>query len=370
MINWWMDRGIDGFRIDAISHMRKEPGLADMPNPDNLEFVPSYDKHMNVPGIQDYLNDICKNTFVNYDIMTVGEANGVDAANAEEWVGAERKKLNMIIQFEHVGLWDTNPEKRIDLNKVKDVFTRWQKGLEGRGWNALFVENHDVPRIVSKWGDVKNYWQESSTAIATMYFMMQGTPFIYQGQEIGMTNSVWNGPEDFNDVSAKNTFAIKRKAGVSDAEITAELSPATRDNARTPMQWSGNNNAGFTTGKPWLKVNPNFTTVNVAQQMEDKKSILNYYKAMIKLRKSDLMWVYGNYDLLLADHPQIYAYTRTFQNRKAVIITNISDKAVEYSEPSLQLNSENLLLANYEVAAHGTTTQIELRPYEARIYGI
>lgn len=370
MINWWLDKGIDGFRIDAISHMRKEPGLADMPNPKNLDYVPSYDKHMNVPGIHEYINDLCKNTFVKYDIMTVGEANGVSSHDAEEWVGPTRKKFNMVIQFEHVGLWDTNPEKRIDLNKVKEVFTRWQKGLEGRGWNALFVENHDVPRIVSKWGDIKNYWRESSTAIAAMYFMMQGTPFIYQGQEIGMTNSIWNGPEDFNDVSAKNTFAIKRKQGISDAAITAELSPATRDNARTPMQWSPQPNAGFTTGKPWLKMNPNFPQINVEAQANDKKSVLNFYKSLIRLRKSDPLWIHGLYDLILPNNDQIYAYTRTYEGRKAVVIANISSKTANYSEPSLKLSSEKLLLSNYEVDSHGPISQFDLRPYESRIYSM
>jgi alpha-glucosidase len=370
MINWWLDKGIDGFRVDAISHMRKVPGLPDLPNPEKLEYVPSYDMHMNVPGIHEYINDLCKNTFVKYDIMTVGEANGVSSQDAEEWVGPTRKKFNMVIQFEHVGLWDTNPEKRIDLIKVKDVFSRWQKGLEGRGWNALFVENHDVPRIVSKWGDVKNYWRESSTAIATMYFMMQGTPFIYQGQEIGMTNSVWNGPEDFNDVSAKNTFAIKRKHGISDAEITAELSPATRDNARTPMQWSAEPNAGFTTGKPWLKMNPNFPQINVEAQATDKKSVFNFYKSLIALRKSDLLWIHGLYDLILPNDTQIYAYTRTFEGRKTVVIANISDKPATYSEPSLLLKSESLLLANEEVAPHTALTSFALRPYEARIYAV
>lgn len=370
MINWWLDKGIDGFRIDAISHARKEPGLADMPNPQNLEYVPSYDKHMNVPGIHDYLDDLCSKTMSKYDIMTVAEANGVTSRDAELWVGPTRNKFNMVIQFEHVGLWDANPEKRIDLIKVKDVFTRWQKGLEGRGWNALFVENHDVPRIVSKWGDVKNYWRESSTAIAAMYFMMQGTPFIYQGQEIGMTNSVWTGLEDFNDVSAKNIFAIKRKQGISDAAIAAELAPATRDNARTPMQWNSQANAGFTTGKPWLKTNPNFAQINVEAQANDKNSVLNFYKNLIKIRKNDPLWIHGLYDLILADDTQIYAYTRTHEGRKAVVIANISGKPAKYSEPSLELKSENLLLANQEVANHAAITSFELRPYEARIYSI
>ncbi|UOF01262.1 glycoside hydrolase family 13 protein [Bdellovibrio reynosensis] len=368
MINWWMDKGIDGFRIDAISHMKKEPGLADMPNPQNLEYVPSYDKHMNVPGIMEYLTDICKNTFVKYDIMTVGEANGVSTKDAYQWVGEDQKKLNMIIQFEHVGLWDTNPEKRIDLSKVKEVFTRWQKGLENRGWNALFVENHDVPRIISKWGDVGTFWKESATSIATMYFMMQGTPFIYQGQEIGMTNTVFGGPEDFNDVSAKNTFTIKRKQGVSDAAITAELTPLSRDNARTPMQWNGETNAGFTTGKPWLKVNPNFAKINVQSQIEDQSSIFQFYKKLIQLRKDNPVFIYGSYDLLMAEDPQVYAYTRSYQGKKMLVISNLSNKSAFFKESGMELNGDNLLLANHPVPKHGILQIIELKPFESRIY--
>ncbi|WP_413612506.1 glycoside hydrolase family 13 protein [Bdellovibrio sp. HCB-110] len=368
MIRWWLDKGIDGFRIDAISHTKKEPGLADMPNPQGLEYVPSYDKHMNVPGIQEYITDLCKNTFVHYDIMTTGEANGVSAENATEWVGEEQKKFNMLIQFEHVGLWDANPEKRIDVLKVKEVFGRWQKQLENKGWNALFVENHDVPRIISKWGDSKNYWRESATSIAAMYFMMQGTPFIYQGQEIGMTNTVFNGPEDFNDVSAKNHFAIRRKQGASDAEITAELANGSRDNARTPMQWSAGPSAGFSTGKPWLKINPNFKEINVQSQLNDSKSIFNFYRSLIQIRRDHSEFVYGSYDLVMAEDPQVYAYTRTLNGAQMLVICNLTGKNAKYAGPLVQ--SQNLLLANYDVPKHPDLNHFELRPYESRIYRV
>ncbi|QDK38679.1 alpha-glucosidase [Bdellovibrio sp. NC01] len=368
MIRWWLDKGIDGFRIDAISHIRKEPGLADMPNPQGLEYVPSYAKHMNVTGVQDYIKDLCQNTFVHYNIMTVGEANGVSAEGAEEWVGESQKKFNMVIQFEHVGLWDTNPEKRIDLHKVKDVFNRWQKGLENRGWNALFVENHDVPRIVSKWGDTQKFWRESSTSIATMYFLMQGTPFIYQGQEIGMTNTTFEKAEDFNDVSAKNTFTIKRKQGVSDAEIIKELTPASRDNARTPMQWNASANAGFSTGTPWLKVNPNFKQINVQVQHEQKDSVLNYYRNLIRVRKADPIWVYGSYAPVMNENEQIYAYTRTLDGKKALVIANLTGKEAKYDFAQLPLSSQSLLLSNYPVDKHEGVTSFTLKPFEARVY--
>ncbi len=368
MINWWIDKGIDGFRIDAISHMKKEPGLTDLPNPEGLEYVNSMPKHMNQPGIQEYLADLCKNTFCKYDIMTVGEANGVSAENASEWVAEENKKLNMIIQFEHVGLWDTNPEKRIDLAKVKEVFTRWQHNLENKGWNALFVENHDVPRIVSKWGDTGRYWRESSTAIASMYFLMQGTPFIYQGQEIGMTNTIFKSYDDFNDVSAKNYFTAKRRLGMSDTEIAAELTPLSRDNARTPMQWTAGENAGFTTGKPWLKLNPNHSEINVQTQQEDQNSILSYYRQLIQVRATNPVFIYGSYELLLKDHPQVYAYSRTRGNESAIVICNLSDKSATCPLPTQKLKAENLLLSNYQVPAHSEVSQLELKPYESRIY--
>lgn len=370
MIRWWLDKGIDGFRVDAISHMMKEPGLTDMPNPKGREYVPSYDKHMNVPGILNYVSDLCQNTFVHYDIMTVGEANGVSAENAEAWVGESQKKFNMLIQFEHVGLWDTNPEKRIDLLKVKEVFGRWQKGLENRGWNALFIENHDIPRIISKWGDAKNNWKESATSIAAMYFLMQGTPFIYQGQEIGMTNTVFSGPDDFNDVSAKNHFAIRRKQGATDAEITTELTSSSRDNARTPMQWSSSVNGGFTTGKPWLKVNPNYPDINVEKQINDPNSIFSFYRSLIQLRHSEPVFVYGSYNLVMDQDTQIYAYTRTMGQKRMIVICNLSDKSAYYKVSDFELLRQNLQLANYSVDEHQGITEFPLRPYESRIYRI
>ncbi|MBO9665556.1 MAG: alpha-glucosidase [Bdellovibrio sp.] len=368
MIRWWLDRGIDGFRIDAISHARKEPGLADMPNPKGLEYVPSYDKHMNVPGIQTYIRDLCDNTFNHYNIMTVGEANGVSAENADEWVGEEQKKFNMLIQFEHVGLWDKNPDQRFNMQDLKRVFSRWQKGLENRGWNALFVENHDVPRIISKWGETGAMWRESATAIAMMYFNMQGTPFIYQGQEIGMTNTQFDGPQDFNDVSAKNYFTNRRKQGASDKEITAELTPTTRDNARTPMQWNAEKNAGFSTGAPWLKTNPNYPQINVETEQKDPNSILNFYRKLIQIRKNNEVMVYGSYDLVLPEHQQVYAYTRTLGSAKVLVISNLTKTAASCDFAGMELHSDKLMLQNYEVSAHGAVSKIELRPFEARMY--
>ncbi|WP_026673938.1 glycoside hydrolase family 13 protein [Alkalihalobacterium bogoriense] len=368
MINWWLDKGIDGFRVDAISHIKKEEGLKDMPNPKKLQYVSSFDKHMNVEGINEFLEELKEETFAKYDIMTVGEANGVNVEDAEEWVGEEKGKFNMIFQFEHLGLWDADKDKGLDILGLKKVLTRWQKGLENKGWNALFIENHDKARVVSTWGNDKEFWRESATVFATMYFLMQGTPFIYQGQEIGMTNVKFPSIDDYNDVSVKNMYRIKRAEGVSHEEIMEIIWATGRDNSRTPMQWSAEKNGGFSDGTPWLGVNPNYETINVEKQWDDPKSILAYYRKMIDLKKSDDIFTYGQYDLIAEKHPTIYAYTRTLGEEKVVIICNLAEQTAQFKEPAIELEYSNLLLANYDVTKHNPKHDITLQPYEARVY--
>lgn len=367
MINWWLDKGIDGFRVDAISHIKKEDGLNDMPNPEGLQYVSSFDKHMNVDGIQAYLEELKQETFSKYDIMTVGEANGVSIEEAYLWVGEEKGKFNMVFQFEHLDLWDSE-KKALDLDKLKKTFTRWQKGLEGHGWNALFIENHDKARIVSTWGNDKEYWRESATALASMYFLMQGTPFIYQGQEIGMTNVQFPSIEDYDDVAIKNLYNIRREADVSHEEIMDFIWATSRDNSRTPMQWSAEQNAGFTTGRPWLGMNPNYSTINVEQQLADPDSILHFYKKMIKMKKEHDIFTYGTYDLILENNSQIYAYTRTLDEQQAIVISNLSEEHADFAYDGFPLDSNKLLLSNHEVDQHGPVTAFTLKPYETRVY--
>lgn len=370
MIRWWLDKGIDGFRIDAISHAKKKPGLPDLPNPEGHRYVNSKPYHMNVDGILDYVSDLCDNTFVNYDIMTVGEANGVNAEDAEHWVGEKQSRFSMIIQFGHAKLWDFEGENKVDVLELKSIFSSWQKKLHGVGWNALFVENHDIPRIISKWGDPEKYWYESATSIAAMYFFMQGSPFIYQGQEIGMTNTVFSGYEDFNDVAAKNHFAARRGEGATDEEITKELTHTSRDNARTPMQWSGGHQAGFTTGKPWLKVNPNYKDINVEKQQNDPSSILSFYKKLIQIRRKSQALIYGNYHLVLPEHQEIYAYTRTSGAEKILVICNLKGKTTTADLSEFKLSSDNLLIANLGTEPHHDMKVLSLRPFETRVYKI
>ncbi len=371
MINGWLDKGIDGFRVDAISHIKKDLTFKDMPNPNNLRYVSSFDKHMNVEGIHELLEDINSNTFSKYDIVTVGEANGVKAEEAVEWVGEDSGKFSMLFQFEHLELWQE--DEKTDGNKVKnlkDTLTRWQNALDKDGWNALFIENHDIPRSVSSWGNDEKYWKESSKAYALMYFMQKGTPFIYQGQEIGMTNVHFDSIEDYDDIKCVNLYKSKIENGV-DKEAALRLARSiSRDNARTPMQWDDSENSGFTKGSPWLKVNDNYKDINVNAQIKDEDSVLNFYKKMCKLKKENQTLIYGRYDLILEDHEDIYAYTRTLEDDKYIIITNLSEKEVKYAYDKENLKYENLILSNYKVDEHQSITEFNLKPYEARLYKI
>ena len=370
MINWWLDKGIDGFRVDAISHIKKEPGLVDMDNPNNLNYVSSFDKHMNVDGIHEYLEELNKNTFSKYDIMTVGEANGVDASESEMWVGEENGKFNMIFQFEHLNLWGEVGENKFNVKEYKNVLTKWQNALEGKGWNALFIENHDIPRVVSSWGNDNEYLEESAKAFALMYFMQKGTPFIYQGQEIGMTNVRFDSIEKYNDVKSINIYEEKINEGVSVNEALKAVASISRDNARTPMQWDSTNYAGFSENTPWIDVNENYKSINVESQLANENSVLNFYKKLIKIRKENLSLIYGRYDMILEEDEKIYAYTRTLDNDKYVVIVNLSDEEALYKYDDLDLIYENLMLANYKVREHGILKEVVLKPYEARLYKV
>lgn len=368
MINWWLDKGIDGFRVDAISHIKKLPGLPDLPNPKGLKYVSSFEGHMNREGIQEFLGELKEETFAKYNIMTVGEANGVSIEDAEEWVGEEKGKFNMVFQFEHLGLWDAEKKQELDIVELKKVFTRWQKGLEDKGWNALFIENHDKPRVVSTWGNDKEYWRESATALGAMYFLMQGTPFIYQGQEIGMTNVHFPSIDDYDDVATKNLYKEKRSEGVSHEDIMEVIWASSRDNSRTPMQWSDEENGGFSNGTPWIGVNPNYPEINVVKQEQNEDSILHFYKEMIKVKKANKVFTYGTYDLLLEEDPQLYVYTRTLDEEKVIVISNLSTKPAVCKLHKIELKHEGLMLHNCKVDAHSPASEIELKPYEARVY--
>lgn len=368
MVNWWLDKGIDGFRVDAISHIKKDITFSDMAPVSDIPYVPAWEKYMNVPGIMPFLDELKKETFAKYDIMTVGEANGVGIDEISEWVDESEGKFNMIFQFEHLSLWDAETTK-LDIPGLKQVLTRWQKALEGSGWNALFIENHDKARSVSTWGSDTEFWRESATALAAMYFFMQGTPFIYQGQELGMTNVDFSSITDYNDVATKNLYNYRTGQGESHEQVMGIIRATSRDNSRTPMQWSSDESAGFSSGTPWLGLNPNYKAINVEAQEQDPKSILNFYKQMIQLRKKESIFTYGIYDLVLESHPTLYAYTRTMGQQKVIVLSNLSAEAVTVTAvEGITYKHENLLLANLEVGVHAEATILQLSPYEARIY--
>ncbi|MDR6717147.1 alpha-glucosidase [Paenibacillus sp. 2003] len=363
MMNWWLDKGIDGFRVDAISHIHKEEGLLDMPIREGVKYISSFEKHMNVKGIQSYLQEMKENTLSRYDVVTVGEANGVKVEDQEDlldWICEVRGKFNMVFQFEHLDLWKNSTDRQLDVPKLKNVLTKWQKSLEGVGWNALFIENHDQPRKVSTWGNDTEYWYESATALGAMYFFMQGTPFIYQGQEIGMTNVAFTSIADYNDIADRNLYQIKREEGMSHEEIMNIIWASSRDNSRTPMQWSSAKEAGFTSGTPWLKVNDNYININVEKQLQEPRSILQFYKQMIQLRKEHDTLTYGIYELFLPDHPSVYAYTRTLADEQVLVVINLSEHMVELEENELGLNFSEIWLTNYEKSL----LPLVLRPFE------
>lgn len=367
-VNWWLDKGIDGFRIDAISHIKKKPGFPDMPNPKKKKYVESFDGHMNQEGIDVFLKELTEETFSKYDIMTVGEANGVKVEEAEEWVGEENGYFNMIFQFEHLGLWNKSSDGGLDLPALKKTLSKWQKGLDGNGWNALFLENHDQPRSVSTWGS-EDHWEKSAKALATMYFLMQGTPFIYQGQEIGMTNVQFESIDDYNDVAIKNLYRNEIEEGTSHDEVMEVIWKTGRDNSRTPMQWSSENNGGFSTGTPWIKVNPNYKDINVENAITDENSIYHFYKKLISLRNREETLVYGSYQLIAARHKSVYAYTRSLNREKFVVISNLTGDNTTLPMPvKFQNKKFELCISNYDTDEMGRLKELMLQPYEARVY--
>lgn len=365
LINWWLDKGIDGFRVDAISHIKKREGFPDMPNPLNKDVVPSYDGHMNQPGIDKFLTELAAETFNNYDIMTVGEANGVSIKDAEQWVGEESGYFDMIFQFEALGLWGERDGEVFDLRDYKQVLTKWQEGLDGIGWNALYIENHDLIRAVSAMGDDGTLRKTSAKALGMMYFFMQGTPFIYQGQEIGMTNVQFEELTDYDDIQSVNRARQMMEEGTPREEAMNYIYASSRDNVRTPMQWNAQPEAGFTTGTPWLGVNPNYADINVAESLKDPNSIYHFYKEMIALRRDNEALIYGSYELVLPLHKQVYAYKRQGNSETYLVVVNVFNDSAEVDLTPFDL--KELVLTNYEVP-NSLEKDIQLRPYEARLY--
>ncbi|MFL0196408.1 alpha-glucosidase [Clostridium sp. WILCCON 0269] len=368
MINWWLERGVDGFRIDAISHIKKDMLDKRIPDVKGERYADAFEKYTNVQGIFYYLKELKERTFDRYSIVTVGEANGVTAEQAPLWVNEEDGIFNMIFQFELLNLFELKSYCKMNILDIKKILSKWQKVLENKGWNALFIENHDLPRIVSILGDEGQHLRESATCIAAMYFFMKGTPFIYQGQEIGMTNIKLKNIEEYDDIKSRNFYYDKLKEGMSKEEILKILWASSRDNSRSPMQWNNTKNAGFTSGVPWFSVNENHRKINVENELREPDSILNFYKRMIRIRKEHKVFIYGGYELILKDDDKVYAYIRSLESEKAIVICNLSREEVLYKYDKIKLKLSNLLLGNYDVNEESCITEFILKPYETRIY--
>jgi oligo-1,6-glucosidase len=377
MMRWWLERGIDGFRMDVINMISKVPGLPDAPVVTADRYQPAGRYYINGPRLLEFLDEMKREVLSRYDILTVGETPHIGPARALTLVDQEHGALNMVFQFEHMHL-DIDPQDATarrsyrpwNLLELKKVITRWQKDLEKRGWNSNYLTNHDQPRAVSRFGDDKDYRVESAKLLATFTFLLQGTPYIYQGEEIGMTNVAFESIEDYRDIATLNIYReVVDGLGIDPKVVMPIVHLKSRDNARTPMQWDDTLQAGFTRGEPWIKVNPNYKQINVRQALADPGSIYYYYQQLIRLRRKHPVIVYGAYDLLLEDHPQIFAFTRTLEVETLLVILNFSKNTPILELPAGLPNSgKELLISNYPVDPVHEIQKLELRPYEARVY--
>jgi len=372
MMNWWLDKGIDGFRMDVINFISKEEGLPDAPNPEGKKYVGGGQYYINGPKIHEYLQEMHQEVLSKYDILTVGEMPGASVEDAKLYTDPEREELNMVFTFEHMDL-DSGPGgkwnfKPLRLRDLKENITKWQTGLHGVGWNSLYMNNHDQPRMVSRFGDDKMYRLESAKMLGTFLHMLQGTPYVYQGEEIGMTNIRFDSIDDYRDIEILNMYKEKVVEGNEPHDKVMEsIYVKGRDNARTPMQWDASENAGFTTGTPWIQVNPNYPEINAEQAVNDENSIYHYYRKLIQLRKENPIIVYGDYTLLDEENEKVYSYLRTYENQKLLVITNYSADDLMYEVPAEFANGE-LLIGNYPDVSGMLEKTISLRPYEARVY--
>lgn len=352
MINWWIGKGVGGFRLDVIDQIAKEP-----------------DKRItnNGPRLHEYLRELSRETFQKADLVTVGETWGATTELAKLYSNPDNSELSMVFQFEHICLdqiegkekWDLAP---LPFMKLKEVFGRWQTELYQKGWNSLFWDNHDLPRIVSRWGNDGKYRVESAKMLAILLHGMQGTPYIYQGEELGMTNVAYDIAQ-YRDIETLNVYKERLEKGFTQEDLMRSIHAKSRDNARTPMQWNAEENAGFTGGEPWIKVNPNYKEINAAKQVDDEDSIFGCYKELIRLRKDYPVFMEGNFQMLLKEDEAVFAYVREDDTAELLVVCNFFDQTVSCPLEE-RMASMRLLIGNYKEIEQMTI----LRPYEARMY--
>lgn len=371
MMNWWLDKGVDGFRMDVISLISKNPEFPD--GVPGINGYASFNEPANGVHVHEYLREMRKKVLNHADTLTVGECSGVTLEEAKKYAASDNSELNMVFQFEHMDVdadgdnkWT---DKKMDLRDMKAVLTKWQKGLEGVAWNSLFWQNHDQPRCVSRYADDGKYRERSAKMLATCLHMMQGTPYIYQGEELGMTNVPFVSINDFRDLDSINAYheLVEDQHIFTEEEMLHYLRYKSRDNARTPFQWDDTENAGFTSGTPWIMVNPNYREINAMEQMDREDSVFNYYKKLIRIRKENPVIVYGSYDLIFPESEEIFAYTRTLDKEKLLVLCNYSDTEQYVERPELFAESR-CMLSNCEVQTQKNA--VILPPYAAAVYYI
>ncbi len=365
MMTWWCEKGIDGFRMDVISMISKTKEMPDGPIKGLYGDYASYCIHG--PNVHTYLKEMNEKVLSRYDLMTVGETAGVTPEQACLYAGNDTGELNMVFQFEHVdvhgkyGKWNN---QRMPLTSLKKILSKWQNELFGKAWNSLFWDNHDQPRAVSRFGDDSpEYRVVSAKMLATCLHMMHGTPYIYQGEELGMTNYPFESPADFKDIESVHAYEEWCESGrVSHELFWPCITAVSRDNARTPIQWDDTENAGFSTGTPWMPVNPNYREINARAAMADPESVFHYYQKLIVLRKQYPVIVYGSYQLLLEDSEELFVYIREYEGEKLLVVCSFTDKEVEFEIPK-EFQGAQCLIANYENSYD--SEKMVLKPYEA-----
>ena len=373
MMNWWLDKGVDGFRMDVISLISKDQTFPD--GEPGINGYASFNEPANGPHVHEYLQEMRREVLDGRETLTVGECSGVTLDEAKKYARSDGKELNMVFQFEHmdVDADGTNKwsDKKMDLRDLKKILTKWQKGLDTIAWNSLFWENHDQPRSVSRFGNDGEYRELSAKMLATCLHMMQGTPYIYQGEELGMTNVPFEDISDFRDLDSINAWHELVGQGVfTEDEMMKYLRYKSRDNARTPFQWDDTENAGFTTGSPWIMVNPNYKEINAKDQLEREDSVFRYYQKLIRLRKEHEIIVYGSYDLVLPEDRELYVYTRTLGNEKLLVVCNFYGNTRIFALPGgWTKETSKLLIGNYGdlLYARDNRNTVFIRPYEALV---
>ncbi|MDE7187343.1 MAG: alpha-glucosidase [Lachnospiraceae bacterium] len=367
MMTWWCDKGIDGFRMDVISMISK---TKEMPDGEVTDLYGDFSPYcIHGPNVHKYLQEMNEKVLSKYDIMTVGETAGVTIEQAKQYAGEDTHELNMVFQFEHVerngsGKYGKWTNEQLPLTVLKKTMSRWQTELYGKAWNSLFWDNHDQPRAVSNFGDDRPQYREASAKmLATCLHMQQGTPYIYQGEELGMTNYPFQSPDEFRDIESINAY----KEWCSDGVVSHEdfwpcIIFKSRDNARTPVQWDDSWQAGFTAGTPWIAVNPNYKEINAKAETADPNSVFHYYKKLIDLRKKNPIMVYGKYELMLEDSEELFVYTRTLDEEKLLVVCSFCDHETSFTIPD-EFVGAPCLISNMENAYD--KAEMTLKPYEA-----